>query len=551
MIAKISNHRGIEYAEIELHDLTILAGPNGSGKTSICQAIAGLVSGDPNVYALAKKDMRNVIRTGQKSGTISIEDEDSGLTIDIPNGKIQSFGKTPPIASQFAVGIQAFTGISPKERIDLLRRLYNAEPSKEQLFNSIRKTGAGDDKIEKLWQTIQALGWDQALKNTQNKGREFKGQWEYVTKENYGSQKADGWKPDGWEAVLDNATEQQLVENISEAKAWYQSGIKAEAQASVEVDKLEALAGASEELKRHVMRANDEYEAKKRIWLDLSAKDKGYVSEPQECPHCKKPLIINGGTICKATVTKAKAQRAFEEWQKLRGEIEGANTQKENAYVALAEAKGKMKEAEEAKEKLDEISKMPETERVNIEEAENKVRHAETLLALWKMKREADRLHETIKLNAIIQEALSPDGLRAEALKDALDVLNGILKYFCAQAKWKILDITVDNAMTVRANNIEYRFLSESEQLFVDYVFQLCIAAREEADLVILDRLSNINDRDGRNGILRCIKATQIPAIVVFAMNERAEIPAKNLKNGYRAYWIENGAARMLAGEGE
>ncbi len=551
MIAKISNHRGIEYAEIELHDLTILAGPNGSGKTSICQAIGGLVSGDPNVYGLTKKEMPNVIRTGQKSGTICIEDEESGITVDIPNGKIQSFGQSPPRASAFAVGFKTFTGISIKERIDLLRQLYNAEPSKEQLFNAIKKTGAADDKIEKLWQTIQALGWDQALKNTQNKGREFKGQWEYVTKENYGSLKADGWKPEGWEAILDNANEQKLLEDVDEAKAWYQSGLKAEAQASVEIDNLKSLAGSVDELKRQVMRANDEYEAKKRIWLDLSAKDKGYVSEPQECPYCKKPLVINGGTICKATVSKAKAQKAFEEWQKLRGEIEGANTQKENAYVALAEARGKLKDAEEAQKKLDAILSQPATEKIDIEEAEKKVSIAENRLDLWSKKQEGDRLHELIKLNATIQDALSPDGLRAEALKDALDVLNGILKYACAQAKWKILDITVDESMTVRANNIEYRFLSESEQLFTDYIFQLCIAAREEADLVILDRLSNINDKDGRNGILRLIKALQIPAIVVFAMQSWDEIPRKNLKNGHCAYWIEDGAARMLAGEGE
>ena len=542
MIAKISNHRGINFAQIELgSSLTLIAGPNGSGKTSICQAIGGLICGEPNVYGLTKKDSAKTIRHGQKSGTVSVEDGNGGLIVDIPKGQIKSIGEVPPKASQFAVGFKTFTGLSAKDRIELIRELYDADPTKEQLFEVIKTTGASEAKIEKLWKTIQALGWDTALKQAQDKGREFKGQWNYVTKETYGSQKADGWKPVGWEAVLDNADIDTLKKELEEAQEWYESGLRAEALTDKEREDLQAKAGTLDHAKRLFTKATDEFKAKEKVHLDLSVQDKGYVSEPQECPHCGKALVINSGAICKSEITKAKAKREYDKWEELRSQIDQAHAEKEDAYGVMLKVRTEIKDAEKAAATLRELDQR-DNKQINLEDARQEVEGARNRIDLFGRQQEADRLHKLIALNAVIQDALSPTGLRAQVLNEAIEILNDALKLVCKTADWKILDIEVDNAMNVRANSIEYRFLSESEQLFTDIAFQLVIAAREGADLIIIDRLSNIADKTGRNGVLRVLKEIDIPAVVVMAMNSVDEMPAR-ADNGKRAYWIEDGAA--------
>src|SRR3990167_6559729 len=194
MLFKISNFLNVIDAAIELDRITLLAGPNGNAKSSICMAIGGLLSGKPAVYKIPQKDIASVIvRTGQKQSMVKVEDGDNQVGVILPDGKITSVGQNPPALSAVTSGLQLVMDLNDKDRQNFLSELLQALPTKEQFVLAIKDAKLSDKKIEEIWENIKGLGWDSAHKDMQEKGAKLKAEWEGIAGEKYGSKQAATW----------------------------------------------------------------------------------------------------------------------------------------------------------------------------------------------------------------------------------------------------------------------------------------------------------------------------------------------------------------------
>src|ERR1700744_5869665 len=105
MRAIVQNFRGIGEAQIEISPIALLTGMNGAGKTSIARAIAAAATGRGVPYdKLTKKDCAVMLRSGTRSGKVTLSADEGSTTIEWPKAEAQSDGR-PPFASPIAAGL--------------------------------------------------------------------------------------------------------------------------------------------------------------------------------------------------------------------------------------------------------------------------------------------------------------------------------------------------------------------------------------------------------------------------------------------------------------
>lgn len=232
MKLEISNFRGISKAELDISNTVLIAGPNGSGKTSIAMALAAASSGKAAPWdGITAKDSRNLLRIGAKRGHATLRQGDLFKTINYPGGS--ATGELDSAVSSVAAGIISPADMKPKDLSSLLYSLLKAEPTQEDLASDI-----GVDMSAQLWPIITSEGWDAAYSRARERGTKAKGQWEGVTGENYGSSKAANWQPEGAENYNLSMTLEQLEDQIKKGNAYID---KIKADATLKVSKIEQL----------------------------------------------------------------------------------------------------------------------------------------------------------------------------------------------------------------------------------------------------------------------------------------------------------------------
>ena len=91
----IQNFRGIKKAVLELATITLIAGINGAGKTSIVQALAALLAGEQLPSWCLKKNAGDMVNDNAKAGMIAIENEDYSASIIYPAVSAKARGRLP------------------------------------------------------------------------------------------------------------------------------------------------------------------------------------------------------------------------------------------------------------------------------------------------------------------------------------------------------------------------------------------------------------------------------------------------------------------------
>lgn len=189
----IKNFRAIKQASLPIDGHLFVAGPNGSGKTSISMALAAAFSGSAAPWDDVKaKDARKLLNEDAQRGSVTVTVGEQSVNVNYPGGSVS--GQIDVTASPVALGLASVATMKPAEATTVLAGYMGATPTLDDLREAI---GAAADQV---WPVIESGGWDAALSRAKESGSRLKGQWEGVTGENYGSQKAKHWKPDGAES---------------------------------------------------------------------------------------------------------------------------------------------------------------------------------------------------------------------------------------------------------------------------------------------------------------------------------------------------------------
>lgn len=542
----IRNYRGIEEAEIDLERIALIAGPNGSGKTSIAQAVAAALTDTAVVMdGVNKGDAGLLLRDGAKRGRCTITSAEGVAAVNWPGASTTSEG-TPPKASPIASGLVSIATMKPKDATMALIAATGATPTRDQLAAAIAEAELPETLVKPVWDSIEENGWDAAHARAKEKGTRTKGAWEGVTGERYGAARAASWQAPGTPGSVDGL--EQLLE---EQEGALEAAIASQAVGRAEVEALQQAVADGAKAAEEAGRLKAELDAARKHEQDLSAERKA-LPDPVEteegvpCAHCSKPLVIDGGTLRKPGKGQSAATNA-----KRREKIEAAaqalqaaslRTAEINSKLVLANSKaeiGRRAETRLQQMDLDKDGTTPE----QVQAARDAVAATRAQILAAAKNLEAAGHAAKVEQIARLVEILAPTGLRQAAMSEAIGTLNADLADICQDGDWPVVQVEPDARVTVGGR--PFALVAVSEQFRAQVALQVAIAERDGSDALVIDA-ADILDRKGRNGLFNILRTTGIPALVTMTFSDRADVPSLAGAEIGDSYWIGGGYAARL-----
>jgi hypothetical protein len=547
----VNSFRGIQKAIIELGSLTLIAGKNAQGKTSILQgAIACTCQTIP--LDVDKKHAALLVKSGNASGEAELQTDTGSVKVTFPDANKSSKGEALQISS-IAAGLDSFVdykkeGDRAKAFVDLLK----AYPTKLELQDALRKAGY-EPLTEDLWKTIEIHGWDQALKNSTQKGATMKGEWAGIAGEEWGSKKAETYEhPDSLLIMPMEYKKEVNVANLTEflanLKGLLSAAQKDAGATEQQVNDLKAQADKVPALTADTKMLETSLQGlfKNREDIEKGLKLLPLAEQPKsmECPHCKGLVQLDNSKLVEVKLLtddeimarNTNIIQAKISLDKVKEEI-AVQTEQWNAK------KAELKLCQEAGTKLTKITKRRK-DAVNTEDAikklESMIETTEKRLAAIQKTEAAKAVHNKILVNLEIVNILKPEGLRQEVLIRTMSKYNAALSQLCKLASWP-RQIEVKDNMQIVIGGTLYQLASKGEQYCIRVALQVAAAMFDGSKLVLIDDSDDILG-SWRGGLFKALLQLKIQAVIVLATDRSSQLPDLS-RFGGRVYWVENGEA--------
>jgi hypothetical protein len=402
----------------------------------------------------------------------------------------------------------------------------------------------------KIWQTVEAQGWDAAHGLAKETGSKNKTLWENTTGENYGAKKASEWIPKEWTPDLTMLKREDLEDVLKQEQEWLEVAISDNAVNDSETARLKTEAEQLPILNTKISALEgiigNEMQCKTDVVKILAGLPLAKQPDAENCPHCKQPLAIINGKISVAQVlTPAELKKRAENIKDAEYQIRqlSANlTNKNNEMVALRAQKNVALEAEK---KLKAQKPKIGGKENKVEDCRARVLVAANRLNAFDRKIAAAKYSGLVEQNQKIIEMLAPAGLRLTVLKNKLTEFNTLMKSLCDAAGWATVELKDDMGITYRGT--PFMLISGAAQFKTRCVLQVASAKIDGSKLVLIDAADILVSQENRNGLFKFLLASEIPAIVTMAFGGKKRIP--NLSSvGGNSYWINNGVMEELNG---
>jgi hypothetical protein len=542
MEISIRNMRGIAAIDLEVGSISLVAGDNGAGKTSVALAVAAALTRTPApIPGMQKQQVPQLLRDGEARGYCEVS-QGAGRKVRVswPGGSVSEEGDAPQ-ASAMACGLESVVGLKPKDAAALLVELLDLHPTREQLVEALPDVDSV--MVDAIWLIVDKDGWDAAHKRAQEKGAKYKGGWEHVTGEHYGSSKAEAWR----HALYDESTWSSpdvLEAAVTDAGAALQQLQASQALDDVQRGFLEqqAQAGRTALARLRELQPQQNVQATRvgELRLELKALPQPeQVAEMPPCPHCGKPVVV----VTALELHKPTAGLDAKENKRRQQVIDAKRAQVLEAEDSLdisdrevARLQPTIQQGDQATKRL-QGAPQDGASAAQIAEAQLALDQASAALLGYDEQQQAQKYHDNVKSMAEIAAALAPDGIRQTVLAERLGEFNELLGELAQAAAW--LPVTIDDGLGIWYGAKPYWLTSASEQYRVRVVLQLALTT----GFVIIDG-ADILDKAGRNGLFHLLHHTRRPALVCMTLLTREELPDLK-KAGYGAsYWIENGGIK-------
>lgn len=560
---KIRGFRGAERCDINLDaGITLLAGKNHQGKSSICQAIAAAVcntaipfysSTNPSKPVLTKTQAKGIVRAGMDKASVELWDGEKMETQVLwPKGTIQSTERYA--CSKVAAGLINPMELEEGTRQRFFASLLDSDPGEDDINAALKDAGV---MVENIHHQLSVQGWDVLHKSYAETGARLKGQWEAHAGGKYGSNKAADWRPDGWRSELDAVTLEGIGTIVSQAQDAVEKAVSALAVDSADIERLTSDAAKEKEALDKIHRAEPSRDMAKQ---DLEAATVAHkairVPSAVPCPACGVLLdIFTPGSQKHAdmrTLTESKTSAAQRE--EIHVSLTKAIQRLEKAEAALLLAQRPIDDAKivynavkGAGARLEAVKARKGTQEA-VDVARDYLRGVQADQARVRAVLETVRIGAEVASNQRIIDMLAPDGLRRQKLVQALAVFNqSQLAPLSAAASFPT--VTVDEGLSVLYGGRPYYLLSESEKYRVRAVLQVAVAAIDQSPIVIMDG-ADILDSPGRNGLVQMLAGLdQLISVVAMTITHEAEAPDFGAAGLGQTVWVDGGIARSLAPE--
>jgi hypothetical protein len=588
----IDNLLGITSVDLKLdRPVSIFCGANFSGKSSVRDAIELALTGE--IMRVSKKQAAELIHDGADSGGCEITDGNGEIWRVIINskGKVVDAqkGATRNPAVPYALNGQRFAGSDPNERRALLYGLMGVKTAHDDIARRMLAMGCDADKVQRITPMLRA-GWDAACTDAKAKATQGKGAWQQITGEAYGSEKVKTWRAEMPSFDKQRAHDLAVdVEHADIAIGQWQHTIGALQAKQERRDALKAqLPGLAAKIEL-IERAETKLATDKQALLEWSA---DLTKTMQAAGAAPRVGLLHDLARCLANMVRTladgdeeglfghapevhSARAALANYEREHGSVNAAAGGDEKARARLP----KVKESHDLlarsvanderdlaalqKAQTDHAAIMEElAQPFDAAELSAAHSHIDTIsgkraIAVAELdkirtlraasesaqKRTEDAAsvaRDTAEWTAI-GEALSPEGIPAALVAEALGPLNERLAQSALDTDWR--RVYVDSDMTVRADNDrQYALMSESERWRADAMLAEAIAFLSGTKLLVLDRF-DVLDLPARAQLLGWLdvlaSSTEIEAALIFGTLRT--VPG-GLPETARAYWIEAGA---------
>jgi energy-coupling factor transporter ATP-binding protein EcfA2 len=574
----IKNFRGIAAADINLSGVTLLCGKNGSGKTSVAMALAGVLQRNAApVPGMTKAEAREYLRDHQDRGKVVLSSEGGTAQANYP-GATTSIEGQPPMASAMACGLLNIATMSEKARAAYLIEAMQASPTRDDLASELGKIGVGLKAIDSCWEKISTDGWDKTHAYALSRATEAKGAWQQITGERWGSLKAVEWRPSCLPPGEFDA--QAISANVEDQRKKLEQLIANKAVNKAELERLEELANQKTQETSGITRDIAVLEKEREIALNRSKELVGLLANARNvlaslpapgkplpvvsCPSCGDHLVFKGidnGTPCLDLASKNQQNDA--EKKSMEDAIHKAKTSVKNlemeeslyrtkaADIAqpIAELNSKIKEAnknaqliENAKKQLNEAKKQGSSDS-DIQEARDHLLDAEQMLAAAAQFYDAAKKHQAIESTLKMADVLAPGGLRQKVLQGAINKANEKLADLCQKAKWGVVSISEE--LVVHYAGRRYDLLSAAEQFRAKVSLQLIFSDLDGSGFIVVDA-ADILDKQGRSGLVAMLISNAKPALVTMTMSQIEDVPDLSKSGKGQSYWAADATIKPV-----
>lgn len=510
---EITNFQGLRHAALDVSaPVLLVAGHNGAGKSSLLDAISHAFTGKPGRVA-QKQHIGQLITEGAKKGEARVEwlddaGEVQACGVALPSGKGSPLADSPFLP--FVLDASRFAALDAKDRRRVLFDLTGTSASPAEVGKRLKAKGIDLELFEKVKPLLRS-GFSAMVGQAKDYASEARGAWKAVTGENYGSEKANGWEPEAPPVIVSEeelesarAELQATAQDLDEAQQTLGSSKRAHADAQARASRITALreTAALADRRRNKLAADeanqDEWSGK--VMAAEAAASGEPAHQPLTCPHCQGAVDLQAGQLVAhqppAKVADPEAAKRLEEF---RGYLASAQR-------AVANSQRDLKESEDAAAQAAaleaETAQAPSAEAIaNGEQAINELRQARDrqqakVQSLMEAFNAAAQRQDVIKQAAVfhaevcawsaLADALSPAGIPAEILADAIGPVNELLQRLSGTAGWSPVQISADIDVTFGGRL--YGLLSESERWRCDATLALTIATISGLRLALLDR---------------------------------------------------------------
>ncbi|HGM4503056.1 TPA: hypothetical protein ACKPJS_006002, partial [Pseudomonas aeruginosa] len=513
-----------------------------------------------------KQHIGQLITEGAKKGEARVEwlddaGEVQACGVALPSGKGSPLADSPFLP--FVLDASRFAALDAKDRRRVLFDLTGASASPAEVGKRLKAKGIDLALFEKVKPLLRS-GFSAMVGQAKDYASEARGAWKAVTGENYGSEKANGWEPEAPPVIVSEeelesarAELRATAQDLDEAQQTLGSSKRAHADAQARASRITALreTAALADRRRNKLatdEANQDEWSEKVMAAEAAASGEP-AHQPLTCPHCQGTVDLQAGQLVAhqppAKVADPEAAKRLEEF---RGYLASAQR-------AVANSQRDLKESEDAAAQSAaleaETAQAPSAEAIaNGEQAINELRQARDrqqakVQSLQEAFNAAAQRQDVIKQAAgfhaevcawsALADALSPAGIPAEILADAIGPVNQLLQRLSGTAGWSPVQISADIDVTFGGRL--YGLLSESERWRCDATLALSIATISGLRLALLDRL-DVLDLPSRSQALTLLRAVtmdkEIDSVIVAGTLKE---PMAKTPAWLQAVWIDAG----------
>jgi hypothetical protein len=549
-------------ATFDFRPMTVIAGPNGSGKTSVRDGLRfAMLGGVCRVDA--KGDREKLISEGADAGTVTLTCGDATIVRDIKTAKLRAAAALPIGEDSVKEAVdclfeqRAFAARGEGERRrELLIRLMRVAMGPEAIVAELEQRGHATDLLAKLPQAEPLAAW---VKLAETSASEARGAWKAVAGETYGAVKAETWSApaaaeppagaaqDAREAV---AAARFGIEILNRDLGAYDAAARAGTVHSGQIEMLRRRVDHLPVLRERVAEAEAAKTAAEAA-ATKSASTHEYIKahlppKHYDCPECGSAVALLPTGLAKCEIPKNASTHdqesaAFDAMQEAR-DFAAAK------LAAWATEQRALDAATEAQQMLNELVRavapdMPignredlvaeiDDARIQLEKLEAALSAATAQVSAHKAATErttkAAAHHAAVKAWLKLAADLAPDGIPGDLLARALDPFNATLRDQAAATNWRTP--MIDAGMQITAGGRPYALLSQSEKWRVDAILSVAVAIHSGLRFVILDRFDELEvaARRGALGWLYGLTKTEaLDSVVVLATLQAApQVPA-------------------------